>query len=78
MAKENSSLTQFARLADHPQNFRSHWARRDVHSRSIEFFALCCVFPSWSEPELEAVHLGCLAWGISFVYRGIRVMENIT
>ena len=39
------------------------------------FFALCCVFPSWGERELEAVHLGFLAWGISFVYRGFRVME---
>ena len=41
------------------------------------FFALCCVFPSWGKRELEAVHLGCLAWGISFIYRGFRVMEDI-
>ena len=41
------------------------------------FFALCCVFPSWGERELEAVHLGCLAWGISFVHRGFRVMADI-
>jgi hypothetical protein len=41
------------------------------------FFALCCVFPSWGERELEAVHLGYLAWGISFIYGGFRVMEDI-
>ena len=52
-------------------------ACRDVRWRSFVLFALCCVFPSWGERELEAVHLGSLARGISFVYGGFRVMEDI-
>lgn len=52
-------------------------ASRDVRWRNFGFFALCCVFPSRGERELEAVHLGYLAWGISLDYTIFRVIQDI-
>jgi hypothetical protein len=51
--------------------------RRYVQWRSFVRFALCCVSPSCGERKLDAIHVGCSAWGFSLVYRGFLVMDDI-